>query len=152
MAPEYHHGFHGYIVPVPLPHYTIMVFMVILYHGPLIPSWCSWLYHTMAPVYHHGVHGYIILWPKYTIMMFIVSGISYYYYGPVNQRCRAEIIYFRLRLQLRLQSQPCIGTLKMGNYVFQQHKNYIYYKSNIIKGISERWLEVSLFSFWHPPI
>ena len=93
MAPVYHHGFHGNIISspvyhhifhcyyiVPWPQYTIIVFIVISYHGPTTPSWCSWLYLTMGPVYHHGFHGYIIPWPRYTIMVFIVTSYHVYRY------------------------------------------------------------------------
>ena len=116
IAPLYHHGVHGYIVPWPLN--TIMVFMVISYHGPSVPSWCSWLYHTMAQVYHHGVHSFryiiLLLWPSKPVL----QSRNYLFSAPAPAPVPA--LYWYLKWEI---------------FVFQQHKNYIYYKSNIIKGM-----------------
>ena len=57
-------------------------------------------------------------------------------------QCWAEIIYFRLRLLLGStfvlnlgsgsSSSPVLLLYKMKIFVFQEHKNYLFYKSNIM--------------------
>ena len=75
------------------------------------------------------------------------------------QCCGAEIIYFRLRLLfgstfvLNFGSGSSSGSspspvllLKKGKFLcFNSIKRKLYYKSNIIRSISEIWLEVTLY-------